>query len=104
MSKPPVRNPFPLVVKVLAVLMTGVVSGLGLLAMITAHAPERWTRYGYVAALEGDVARSFGLSIFFFGLMPLMLVARNQRAALWIGVTAAVLGVASLLAGLYSRA
>lgn len=97
---PPPRNPFPLVVKVLAVLMTSVVSGLGLLAMITAHAPERWTRHGYVAPLEGTDAQSFGASIFFFGLMPLMLVARNQRVALWIGVSAAVLGVVSLFAGL----
>ncbi len=101
MSKPPVRNPFPLVVKVLAVLMTGVVSGLGLLAMITAHAPERWTRYGYVAALEGDVARSFGLSIFLFGLLPLMLVARTQKQAMWFGVVVGTLGVVSVFAGLY---
>ena len=97
----PVRNPFPLIVKVLAVLMTGVVSGLGLLAMITAYAPERWTRYGLAGPLEGDVARSFGVSIFLFGLLPLMLVARTQKQAMWFGVVVGTLGVVSVFAGLY---
>ena len=97
----PARNPFPLVVKVLAVLMTIVVSGLGLLAMITAYAPERWTRYGLVGPLEGDVARSFGVSIFLFGLLPLMLIARTQKQAMWIGVVVGTLGVASVFAGVY---
>lgn len=101
MAKPPVRNPFPLLVKALAVLMTCVVSGLGLLAMVTAHAPERWTRYGLVAPLEGDVARSFGLSMVLFGLLPLMLLARTQKQAMWIGVVVGTLGVVSVFAGVH---
>lgn len=98
-SRPPLQLPAPLYVRLLAIVMTCVVSGLGLLALVTGHVEERWTRHGYTAALDGALAHAFGLSIFFFGLLPLMLAARSPRAAKWIGSLAVTLGLLSVFIG-----
>lgn len=79
--------------RLLAMLMTLVVSGIGLLAVFTQYAPERWTRFGYTAPLEGHVATVFGLSVFFFGLLPLMLTARSPRTAAVFGSVVGTLGM-----------
>lgn len=97
----PTPRRIPLLVKALAVLMTAVVSGLGLLALITAHAPERSTRYGMAGPLDGADAQAFGLSMVCFGLIPLMFLARTARGALWIGIPAALLGLVAVFAGVY---
>lgn len=100
-SRKPLQLPAPLHVRLLVILMSCVISGLGVLALVSGHVEERWTRYGHTAALDGAPAQSFGLSIFFFGLLPLMLAARSPRSAMWIGSLAAGLGVLSVLAGLF---
>lgn len=89
----------PLYVKLLAVVMTFVVSGLGVLTLATGHVAERWTRYGYAGPLEGGLAPAFGLSMFFFGLLPLMLLMRSPKAAAWLGGVAGFLGLLAVFAG-----
>jgi hypothetical protein len=81
--------------------MTCVLSGLGLLALATGSVEARWTRHGYTSALQGDSAHAFGLTILFFGLLPLALVARSRRAAMWIATSAVVLGLVSVFVGPY---
>lgn len=92
-------QPIPLAVKVLAVLMTLVVSGLGVLAFATHYAPERSTRYGIVPALQGAQAEAFGITIFIAGLLPLALLMGSPRRAGWFGGLVVVLVVASLFVG-----
>ena len=87
------RQPIPLYVKAVAALMTLVVSGLGLLAFFSRYAPPRWTRFGYMAALEGSSAQTFGL-------IPLMFFARSAKQAGWIGAVVATLGTLILVMGL----
>lgn len=79
--------------------MTFVISGIGVLALATGHVEERWTRLGYAGPLEGGSARAFGLSMFFFGLLPLMLAMRTPKSAAWLGTIAVVLGFIALFAG-----
>ena len=79
------RQPIPLYVKAVAALMTLVVSGLGLLAFFSRYAPPRWTRFGYMAALEGSSAQTFGLALFFYGLIPLMFFARSAKQLCGVG-------------------
>lgn len=98
-EKPKQGSPQPLVVRLLGVLMTLVFSGVGALALVFDHAPERWTKLGYVAPLDGIPAHHFGLAITLFGLMPLMLAAPNRKWALWIGILPCLLGLAVLFFG-----
>lgn len=97
MNKTP--QPIPPVVKVLAVLMTFVVSGIGVLAFATEYAPERSTRHGIIPALQGAQAEAFGITIFIAGLLPLALLMGSRRRAGWFGALVAVLVVASLFVG-----
>lgn len=94
------RPSAPLHVRLLAFAITCVVSGLGLLALYTQYAPERWTRYGRADALQGDPAVIFGLTVFCFGLLPLMIWFKSQRAALLFGGLVGTLGVVSLFGGI----
>jgi hypothetical protein len=80
--------------------MSCVFSGIGVLALVSGHVEARWTRYGHTAPLEGAAAHAFGLSIFFFGLLPLMLAASSPRVAKWIGCISAALGLLSVFGGL----
>ena len=100
MATPPaVQLPAPLVVRLLAVVMTCVISGLGLMALVTGHAAGRWTRYGYAGPLEGSPAHAFGLAMFFFGLLPLALAMRSPKSAVRLAVASAVLGLLSVFVG-----
>ena len=89
-------QPIPLVVKVLAVLMTLVVSGIGVLAFATQYAPSRSTRYGIIPALQGAQAEAFGITIFIAGLLPLALLMGSPKRAAWFGGLVAISIVASL--------
>lgn len=100
-ARQPLQLPAPLYVRLLAVLMTCVLSGLGLLALVTGHVEGGETRYGHTAPLEGAAAHGFGLSIFFFGLLPLALVARSRQWAMGIATSAVVLGLLSVFAGAF---
>lgn len=79
--------------------MTCVFSGVGLLALYARHAPERWTRFVYAAPLDGAAATVFGLTIFFFGLLPLMLTASSAKSAMAFGSAVATLGLLSVFIG-----
>lgn len=95
MSTPTQR--IPLLVKLLAVLMTLVVSGVGILALVSHYAPERSTRHGVMSALEGAPADTFGIIVFLVGLLPLALLLGSARRAAWFGCIVALLIAASLL-------
>lgn len=90
-------QPIPTTVKLLAVLMTLVVSGTGVLAVMSHHAPERSTRYGLMPALEGAQADSFGITIIVVGLLPLALLLGSARRAAWFGCIVGLLIAGSLL-------
>ena len=92
-------EPIPIAVKLVAVLTTLVVSGVGVLAVVTHYAPERSTRYGLMPALHGAQADTFGVTIFFAGLLPLGLLLGTARRAGWFGCIVGLLMVASLLTG-----
>ena len=94
------RQPIPLYVKAVAALMTLVVSGFGLLAFFSRYAPPRWTRFGYIAALEGSSAQTFGLALFFYGLIPWWFFVRCAKRAVWSGAVVGTLGAHSLVMGL----
>lgn len=94
----PMQRP-PIYVRLIAIAITCAASGLGLLALYTRHAPARWTRFGYTAPLDGNSATVFGLSIFFFGLLPLMLTARSAKTAMVFGSAVGTLGVLSVFVG-----
>ncbi|MFC5498590.1 hypothetical protein ACFPOE_13670 [Caenimonas terrae] len=98
-SRQPLRLPAPLYVRLLAILITGVFSGLAALALVTGHVGERWTRLGYAGPLEEGRAQSFGLAMLFFGLLPLMLCARTPRSAMWVASISVVLGLICVFAG-----
>ena len=100
-ARPPIQLPAPLHVRLLAVAITCVISGLGLSALVTGYSEGRWTRYGYASPLEGAPAQGFGLSMLFFGLLPLALAARSPRAAMWIATSAVVLGLLSVFFGTF---
>ena len=89
----------PTAVKLLAALMTLVVSGQGLLAIVTHYAPERSTRNGLIPALHGAQADTFGITMFFAGLLPLGLLLGTARRAAWFGCIVGLLVLASLLIG-----
>ena len=89
----------PATVKVLAVLMTLVVSGIGVLAVATHYAPARSTRYGILPALQGAQADAFGVTIFFVGLLPLGLLLGSARRAAWFGCIVGLLVLVSLFIG-----
>lgn len=76
--------------------MAAVVCAQGLLALGTGYVGGRWTRFGYAEPLAGEGARSFGMAIFWFGLMPLALLARSPRSAAWFASSVAVLGLLSV--------
>ena len=92
-------QPIPTTVKLLALLMTLVVSGIGVMAIATHYAPERSTRYGLIPALHGAQADAFGVTIFFAGLLPLGLLMGTARRAGWFGCIVGLLILASLLIG-----
>ena len=94
-----IQLPAPLSVRILALAMTCVISGLGVLALVSGHTEERWTRYGHTGPLQGAPAHAFGLAMFFFGLLPLVLVVRTPSSAKRLAVAAAVLGLLSVFAG-----
>lgn len=92
-------QPIPIVVKLLAVLTTLIVSGMGILAVVSHYAPERSTRYGLMPALEGAQADAFGVTVFFAGLLPLGLLLGSARRAAWFGCIVGLLVAASVLIG-----
>ena len=69
--------------RILFVLITLVVSGMGALSFFTSYAPARSTRFGIAGPLFGQVAQDFGLAIFVVGLLPLAIFARSAAQAGW---------------------
>lgn len=98
-NRPAIELPAPLYIRLLAIVMTAVMSGLGLLALVTGHTEERWTRYGQAGPLEGVPAHAFGLAMFFFGLLPLALAMRTLKSAMWLATSSVALGLLSVLVG-----
>jgi hypothetical protein len=97
------RKKIPLTVRLLAILMSLVVSGIGLLSILSEHAPERSTRFGVVSALDGEPAVTFGAVVFLIGLRPLGRLAPSRRAAVWFTTTVSVVALGVLFSTLYWR-
>lgn len=93
----------PVLVRVLAVVMTLVFSGLGALSYFSSYTPERSSRFGMTAPLYGDAAQDFGLAIFLIGLLPLALFAKNAKQAGWFGAVIAVMFLVAVFAPLIYR-
>ena len=94
-------QPMPMVAKVLFVLISAVMIGVGLTAIITEFSPERSTRNGMVGPLYGTDAQLFGVTVALFGLMPLgALFKRPKAAAAW----ATIAGLAALLSLIWGLA
>ena len=85
-SRPAVQLPARLYVRLLALVISCVISGIGLLSLIIGH-------------LEAAPAHAFGLSMFFFGLLPLALAMRTPKSAVWLAGTSVVLGLSALVVG-----
>ena len=83
-----------LTARVVAVCISAVVCGIGLVTFFTHSAPSRSTRFGTTAPLEGQDANLFGICMFLIGLFPLMLLMRSPRKAAWFG---SLIGVALLV-------
>lgn len=90
-------QPIPTAAKLIAMLITFVVSGLGVLAILSHYAPAQSTRYGLIPALHGAQADSFGVTMFFVGLLPLGLLLGTARRAGWFGGIVGLFVVASLV-------
>lgn len=97
------RKKVPLTVRLLAVLMSLVVSGIGLLSIVSEHAPERSTRFGIAGALDGEPAVTFGAVVFLIGLLPLGLLAPSKRATGWFMSTVSAVALGVLFSALYWR-
>lgn len=85
-SRATVQLPAPLYIRLLAIVVTCAISGVGLLSLIIGH-------------LERAPAYAFGLGMVFFGLLPLSLAMRTAKSALWLAGISAVLGAGSLVFG-----
>ena len=95
----PSQTPITWGVRVLALLITVVISGLGLLALINGYEPARLTPLGQTNPLFDGAARHFGSSMLLFGLLPLMLLANSKKHALWFGLSVATLAMINLFFG-----
>ena len=92
-----------LLTRILFLLITLVVSGMGALSFITSYAPARSTRFGIAGPLFGQVAQDFGLAIFVIGLLPLAIFARGSKQAGWFLVVMFVLFLAAVFLPLIYR-
>lgn len=94
------KSPIPLAARIVAVLMSLVVSSVGLLAVVTEVAPERSTRFGMSGPLLGDPAIWWGVVVFLAGLLPLSMLMGTARRAGWFGGIVGVLMLLVLFLGL----
>lgn len=81
---PALRLPARLYVRVLAVAVSCVISGIGLLSLIIGH-------------LESAPVHSFGICMFFFGLLPLALAMPTPKSAACVAGASLVLGLSMLV-------
>lgn len=86
----------PKSVKLLAVLVSAVFVGLGVLSVITEYDVGQ-TRQGRVVIQEGKDAVLFGVFRIFIGLSPLALWMPGKRSAAWFAGLSIGLGVATLV-------
>ena len=83
-----------LLVKVCSIFVFLVIASLGLLALYSGYAPERYTRFGYTHPLYGRDAYLFGVILIILSLMPLLLLAKSKQQATYFGI---VLGMSLLI-------
>lgn len=81
--------------------MSFVVSGIGLMSILSEHTPERSTRFGIAGPLEGEPAVTFGVVVFLIGLLPLGLLAPSARVAGWFMSTVSAVALGVLFFALY---
>ena len=70
------------------------IASLGLLALYSGYAPERYTRFGYTYPLYGRDAYLFGVILIILSLTPLLLLAKSKQQATYLGI---VLGMSLLI-------
>ena len=83
-DSPAVQIPAPLSVRVLAVALSCLLSGVGLLSLTI----------GY---LEDAPVHVFGICMFFFGLLPVALAMRSRKSAAWVASASVLLGLSALV-------
>ena len=83
-----------LLVKVCSIFVFLVISSLGVLALYSGYAPERYTRFGYAHPLYGSDAFLFGVILITLSLTPLLLLAKSKQQATYLGI---VLGMSLLI-------
>ncbi len=91
----------PLLVKVCAVLIFIVTASLGLLALYTGYAPERYTRYGYTRPLYGRDAYLFGVILITLSLTLLLLLLKSKEQAVYLGAALGLLLLVVIFGGIY---
>ena len=87
--------------RIAALLITVVLSGLGILAINTGYVSGRWTRFGYAQPLFGTDAKLFGCVLVLLGLLPLLFFAKSARQAALLGTVLFVLLMAFIFGGIY---
>ncbi|AFY75045.1 hypothetical protein Syn7502_03156 [Synechococcus sp. PCC 7502] len=71
----------PLAAKIIALSISIIFIGLGGLHIAQEYVPASWNRYGYIAPIDGNDAKIFGVLEILIGLLPLMFFAKNARQA-----------------------
>lgn len=75
------RPPIDPLAKALFALISATCIGVGLMAVVTGHAPARSTRFGMAGALAGDAAMVIGVITILFGMMRLGIFAKTAPKA-----------------------
>ena len=83
-----------LLVKLCSLFVFLVIASLGLSALYSGYAPERYTRFGYTHPLYGRDAYLFGVILITLSLTPLLLLAKSKQQATYLGI---VLGMSLLM-------
>ena len=86
----------------LALLISGVVIALGLLAVVDEFAPGRFTRFGETQPLFGQKAIEFGFVMMLLGCLPLLVFCRSSRQVLVLGTLLGVTLIGAILYFAYS--
>ena len=86
----------------LALLISGVVMALGMLAMWDEYAPGRSTRFGATEPVFGQKAIELGFVMMLLGCLPLLVFCRSSRQVLVLGTLLGVTLIGAIFYFAYS--
>ena len=90
-----------LLVKACSIFIFLVIASLGLLALHSGYAPERYTRFGYTPPLYGRNAFLFGVILITLSLIPLLLLLKSMQQATYLGIALGLLLLIVIFGGIY---